>query len=100
MKELLASARNHFMSLPDEGDPSHMTEVILILTEPRFACDAAGVLNRTRDVETLRFCASVKSLRSLAERLTAWADEADIGNAVAAEAIENVKGKEAPTEVT
>jgi len=78
MKELLGNARNHFVSQSEDGSKLRpMTEVALILTEPVFACDAAGSLVRSRATETIRFATTPHGLRILAKQFTEYAAELD-----------------------
>lgn len=81
MKTVLHTARNHVLNLINlpEGErklvPS--TEVVITLTEPKYAVIEGGKLAKYPDCETVRFEASSDSLRRIAEEFETWADELD-----------------------
>lgn len=76
MKTILGTAANHFSSYTDGGiEPS--IEVIIMTTEPHYLADASGQIVRSRTVEQVRFVATSKSIRGLAEQLTKMAVESD-----------------------
>ncbi len=76
MKQLMATARNLIdIHLPGVTVP--MIECILVMTEPDFRVDAAGVLVRECVVQNMRFTATLEILRETADRFREWADEAE-----------------------
>lgn len=77
MKELLTATSNMLGSWSDKNEFMTQVEVILIVSEPTYAVDATGEVNRHRSPETIRFVSAPKNLRKLAELLVGIAKEAD-----------------------
>ena len=80
MKTLLHTARNHSLNRIDVDGNAKLiatTEVVLTLTEPKYAVIEGGKLAKYPDTETIRFEASSDSLRRMAEEFETWADELD-----------------------
>lgn len=76
MKELRSTTAN--MALVIGGDePQTVVEVVLLVSEPKYSIDASGSVAKARNLEDMRFSASPKGLRDLADVLLKLADEAD-----------------------
>lgn len=72
MKEVASLASNELMLIQDDGKLVSCAEVILVLSEPFH--ELGG---KVRRCENVRFVGSAKSLRQLAEALTAIAEQCD-----------------------
>lgn len=76
MKELRSVTANfHMLFSVVEATP--LVEVVLLLSEPKYAVDDAGSLSKRRDLTDFRFSTSSKGLRDLATSLVELADQCD-----------------------
>lgn len=77
MKEVHAIARNLLLTEGRDEVLVGLVEVIVIVSEPTHRVHNLGGLERQLTTETLRFNASAKSLRSIADDLKKYADEVE-----------------------
>lgn len=78
MLTLCGSSRNITGILVDDNDTLHgYVEVVLICSQPFYGMAKDNKLAKGTEIKDLRFCATPKSLRSLADRLNEFADECE-----------------------
>ena len=77
MKELLTISSNFFAAWTEEKKLMPQVEVILVMSEPSYSVDAVGEVVRQRETSQVRFSASPKVLRKLADVMTKLSDEAE-----------------------
>ena len=77
MKELLTIRGNFSAVWTEEKVMLPQVEVILVLSEPTYAVDAAGEVVSHRETSATRFAASPRMLRRLGESMVKLAEEAE-----------------------
>lgn len=77
MKELLTISSNFTAAWTQDNKLLPRVEVILVMSEPSYTVDAVGEVVSQRETSQVRFSASPKVLRKLAEAMTKLADEAE-----------------------
>lgn len=77
MKEYVGSTANLYLVETTDEELRPMTELVFIVSEPKYQQDGAGGFARIRSTEELRFSTSPKGLHEIAKRLTDIAYEAE-----------------------
>lgn len=74
MREYVGCAFNHSLVIdPDDGSITPQTEVILLVSEPKWAAEPGGY-RTNRELHDMRLMCGTRGLRDLAKVLAAHAD--------------------------